>query len=81
MCIVGNPMIYDNLRLVAHMVNDGLNFDFSSKLTEELYELYSYNNCKFVLDNNLGCVSLISTRQIERDEELFVSYGFDYWDL
>jgi hypothetical protein len=36
------------------------------------------NNCEFVFNGNRGFVS--SIREIQPDEELFISYGDGYWD-
>ncbi len=36
------------------------------------------NNCKFVIENNRGYV--YSIRDIYPNEELFISYGSDYWN-
>lgn len=36
-------------------------------------------NCKFIIDEETNKVSVWSNRKIECGEELFISYGEDYW--
>jgi SET domain-containing protein len=40
--------------------------------------LYS-NNCKFVVDLENDTVSVWSIRDIKEGDELFISYGEEYW--
>lgn len=77
--ISGTPEIYDDVTYVGHIINDGTRiiptnknmideYDVSSKLRQNCYFKY-YNNLLFVIAN----------KSISKDEEIFVSYGGNYW--
>lgn len=53
-------------RCYMGMLNDSFNSIFK-------------NNCTFVTDETNNTVSVWSTRKIECGEELFISYGEEYW--
>jgi hypothetical protein len=65
---------------LGHIINDGAKHN-STRKSENIYSKISFlkSNCGFFpLKNNLH-VAVIATKDIEPDEELFVSYGITYW--
>jgi hypothetical protein len=92
--IIGDPNNTKNRLLLGHMLNDvgGNIFQFSNiakkiKIPSELKCLirqYSAegskkNNCKFVVDHHKVVVSIVTTKEIKKNDELLVSYGPIYW--
>jgi hypothetical protein len=57
---------FDYPRCYMGMLNDSYGTTYS-------------NNCKFVVDLDNDTVSVWSIKDIKEDEELFISYGEDYW--
>jgi len=53
-------------RCYMGMINDSFNSHFK-------------NNCTFIIDESNNTVSVQSLRDIKAGEELFISYGEDYW--
>jgi SET domain-containing protein len=51
-------------RCYSAMINDSIGSEF-------------FNNCIFSEDNNI--VYIMAIQNIKEDEELFISYGLDYW--
>lgn len=74
------PDICDHGNWLGHLINDG-----SSSIINEEYQRENMNktNCEFVLiyDHNEIChfVAVIATREINKDDELFIQYGVNYW--
>lgn len=76
--ILGDPQFTKDMNLVGHIVND-------SCQTDGLLE----NNIKYGLETMLkqNCVYypyhifvlIVASKDINKDEELLVSYGVDYW--
>jgi hypothetical protein len=67
------------------LIREGLGIDaldyprcYMGMLNDSYGSNYS-NNCKFVVDLEGETVGVWSTRDISAGEELFVSYGSDYW--
>jgi hypothetical protein len=80
--IIGDPRFIDNANYLGHMINDSMNHN-KSKKSRNLYKNSSQkkSNCNF---HNMTpyelFVPIIANKNIKKDEELFVSYGVQYWD-
>ncbi len=67
------------------LIREGLGIDaldyprcYMGMLNDSFGSKYS-NNCKFVVDLQKDTVSVWSIKDISPGEELFISYGSDYW--
>lgn len=67
--IAGDPTLIDDHNFLAHMANDSFNTGLES-------------NAHFQLNfiNGKMWMSLISSKDINPGEEIFVSYGSEYWE-
>lgn len=80
--LIGDPTIIDDSNYLGHLINDSIMHD-KTKKSRKLYNNLSniQANCDF---NNFEpyylYIPIISTKFIKKDEELFVSYGAQYWD-
>lgn len=91
--IIGDPNQTDNPQLLGHMLNDavgnvfsGINFD---KLNDKI--LFKNTTAKYIIlgMKNRNCIIkyhkkyplayILTTRDIEKDEELLLLYGTMYW--
>lgn len=83
-CIAGHPKLIDNPTYLGHMINDGAkshsNINNYNSKDEELYYTESLNkrNCEAENIKDLFII-ITATRDIEKDEELFMVYGYEYW--
>jgi hypothetical protein len=77
--ISATPELYDNPTYIGHMINDGTKIiPTSSEQINEYNESSQLRaNCCFKYYNNL--LFVIATKNIKKNEELFVTYGYDYW--
>ncbi len=78
--VTGHPLCKDDPWNIGHFVNDRFSYD-GDKMNGDIYLKLSSKraNCKYhIFGKNLH-VGLITTRQITKDEELFATYGVDYW--
>ena len=80
--ILGNPMLRNNLTLVGHICNDGYkhNFETNNKKNRNKYnkKAKEYNNAMF-LECDDSIINIVSIKNIKKDEEILVAYGFNYW--
>jgi hypothetical protein len=81
--IIGHPYIHRNMSWIGHMINDGYKHNYTNK-TKKNKKSYNkktkkYNNSFFGQNMNDGIVSIIATKNIKKDSEILVSYGFNYW--
>ena len=80
-CIAGYPMICSNPDLIGHIINDGSNSKYRN-----IYDSENNNirNCKFFnivdIDSTCYVIAIVATKRIEIGEELFLRYGFKYWE-
>lgn len=83
--IIGNPILNENKNFVGHLCNDGYKHNFISKNKKNKNK---YNKKRIELNNasfrelrnpNFIGIGIISNKNIKKDEEILVSYGFDYW--
>ena len=80
--IIGDPDIIDNNNYLGHMINDSMSHN-KTKKSKKIYKKLSQSqsNCEF---HNLGpfqlFVPVISNKNIKKDDEIFASYGIQYWD-
>lgn len=90
--LIGDPNRISNTLLLGHMINDcsvNVYKDIPFKNLEDLRNfknaIASYyikskkKNCIYETDKNNKIVSIVTTRDIKKDEELLVSYDFGYW--
>jgi hypothetical protein len=83
--IVADPSKINNPMLLGHMINDSVGNTFKGTTTCDIengiYEYYikSNNNCKLKINEKYGIIYVVTTRTIEKDEELTFSYGPLYW--
>jgi len=78
--ITGHPACLSDVWNAGHFVNDRFKPD-NNKISNEIYLELSKKraNCKyhtFAKDLHVG---IITTRKIQKDEELFATYGIAYW--
>jgi len=84
---IGNPKKINKTIFLGHMINDSSSFKIENEniTLNELktiigkYCINSKNNCKIqcIFDSYFHCI--VASKDIKRDEELFASYGFQYW--
>ena len=84
---IGDKMIYGDPNLiesfaVGHMINDG--HRSKSERDADVYQICSALFANVTLDvplyiNNFPFVFMVATRDIKPDEEIFFSYGIEYW--
>jgi hypothetical protein len=81
--IYGHPSIKDDENLLGHLCNDGYKHDYkiNNKKNRNKYnnKTKELNNCKFSKLQDTPYIAIISTKKINKDEEILVSYGFEYW--
>jgi hypothetical protein len=81
--IIGHPVIFGNMSWVGHKINDGYkhNSIIKNKKNIKKYNQNTkkYSNSGFATNMNNSIVSVIATKNIKKDEEILVSYGFNYW--
>ena len=72
--IIGSPFFKDNTNYMGHFINDGAaEFDDSYLGMSTLK-----SNCGFYQLDGLH-VAVISTTNIKKDEEFYITYGMKYW--
>ncbi len=80
--INGHPKFINNLSLVGHICNDGYkhNFETNNKKNRNKYNKKNkiHNNAMF-LENKDNIIQVVSFKNIKKDEEILVAYGFNYW--
>lgn len=82
--ICGDPRITNNMNYIGHMINDGCKGHSAknnyNKKDNELYNKLRFLTCNSIFENihNL-CVCIVATENINKDEEILVSYGYNYW--
>ena len=92
--IIGLPSKIGDQRLLGHMMNDACGEDFFHGVPLEelrdplvmrdlLTKYFSHSrrnlNCRFKSDEKSLILSIISLRELRPGEELFVTYGLEYW--
>lgn len=85
--IYGNKNNISNNLLLGHIINDSSNIVINEKnnIEEELktkimdYMKNSKNNCTIMMNERLGICYIKTTKDIKKDEELFMSYQLNYW--
>jgi len=80
--IIGDPRFINNMSLVGHICNDGYkhNFETNNKKNRNKYnkKAKEYNNSIY-LPSDDGIINIVSFKNIKKDEEILVAYGFNYW--
>ena len=85
--IYGNKNNISNNLLLGHMINDSRNIviDEENNIEEELktkitdYMRNSNNNCTKMMNERLGVCYIKTTKEVKKDEELFMSYQPSFW--
>ena len=84
--IMGHPWLLDEMAYVGHMVNDGAMLescaggDAAGKSAASAYIASSEKLANAAHVDLAGChAAVIATRVVKADEELFVTYGVEYW--
>ena len=77
LALVGDPLQTDNPTFLGHMCND--KSKCGSELDTRSYLLNSHSsNASFTLFDK-EFVAIVAKRSISNGEEIFVTYGVDYW--
>jgi hypothetical protein len=78
--IVADPLLVDNPAYLGHMINDGsilLGTDNESRTLYSASTHKRHNASVFLME---GChFATVATKDILKDQEIFVSYGEGYW--
>ena len=78
--IVALPELDKDPAYLGHFANDGVEFPPRCEADLSLYVLDSNDIANAMHQGLEGChMVTIATRDIERDEEIFVTYGPEYW--
>ena len=85
--IFGNPDNTENTMLLGHMINDSSCIcidpnnisDIEIKNSVCRYVLESNNNCMIKYDEYIGIVYIITTKNIKKSEEIYISYLPEFW--
>lgn len=77
--IIGSPRFDKDPNYLGHLINDGVYNPWSKSVYSYERDAYKTDNCDFYyIINNLH-VGIMATKDINKGEELFLSYGIDYW--
>jgi SET domain-containing protein len=78
--IYGHPSFDNDKNYMGHFINDGAKSDSSEK-ADKIYTIVSLKkaNCEFYILKGDLHVAIIASRDILEGEELFISYGIQYW--
>ena len=78
--IIGNPYFRNDLNYVGHFINDGAKSNSTLKSNEIYYKISKIKqNCFFYSLKDLH-IAIISTKNINIGDELFIHYGIGYWN-
>jgi hypothetical protein len=66
-------------RCYMAMLNDASYKPLSKRKLQKFIEHNYKNNCKFIVDEQNNTVKVYSLCNINIGDELFISYGSDYW--
>ncbi len=78
--IAGHPKCIDDTKYLGHMINDRFKPD-NNKITPDHYlqmSMARMNCCFYPLKSGLH-VAIVTCKDIAKGEELFISYGMNYW--
>lgn len=77
--ISGSPLLTNDVCYLGHMINDSCRPNSNLSLQEYKQKSIQGANCEFkFLARNLH-VGILTVCKVQKDEELFISYGPDYW--
>jgi SET domain-containing protein len=78
--IAGHPKCIDDTKYLGHMINDRFKPN-GDKITPDIYLQMSMArmNCYFYPWKSGLHVAIVTCRNISKGEELFISYGINYW--
>lgn len=73
--VIGHPKLINDYNFIGHMCNDG-----SNKSNYNDYNLEITSKCNAIFSkNDLNDITITATRDILKDSEILVSYGYNYW--
>jgi len=78
--VVADPLLVDDAAYLGHMVNDAAMLTGRDEAAVEVYVEASergHNAAHFVLEGSHFVT--VATKNISKDQEIFVSYGYGYW--
>jgi hypothetical protein len=79
--IVGDPIFFNNPNYLGHLINDSMNHNKTKKSRNKyISQSQLKSNCDFISNTPFLYITVVSNKFIKKDEELFVSYGVQYWD-
>jgi SET domain-containing protein len=80
--IIGHPEFDTDLNYLGHFINDGAKCG-PTEQSKNIYLRVSQlkQNCKFKIVGKGLHVAIIATRDIEKDEEIYIPYGISYWEF
>lgn len=78
--LVADPSLVDDAAYLGHMINDGSALSNKSNKSRTKYsqDTFDRHNAAFQLMEGCHYVA-IATKDVAKGEEIFVSYGEDYW--
>ncbi len=81
--ICGDRQLINDMNFVGHMSNDGVNYSFKNDYNKKDLNLYTKldikkNNSKIDIIDDIYVV-IITTKDINIDDEILTRYGYDYW--
>lgn len=77
--ICGHPLALEDPSFVGHMVNDGVSLR-SEKHSSLYNSVAPRKNNSIYYDIMNVCCAIVATRDIQKDEEVLVTYGCKYWN-
>lgn len=81
--LIGHPGIYENMNWVGHKINDGYKHNYKiindKNINNYNKKSDNYNNSAFSYNKIDEIILVIATKNIKKNDEILVSYGFDYW--
>jgi len=77
--IIGCNHFTDDPNYLGHFINDGAKTNSTEKSNEIYLQISNLKrNCKFHIIKDLH-VAIVATKNINIGEELFITYGLNYW--
>tara|TARA_R110000868_G_C10864459_1_gene761776 strand:+ start:166 stop:798 length:633 start_codon:yes stop_codon:yes gene_type:complete len=78
--IIGDSDFKDNLNYVGHLINDGAKHNRTEK-SKQIYMKIAFLKMNCCYEKSNTCVYIEAIKDIKKNEELFMAYGIDYWNV
>lgn len=79
--VIGDPIFFNNPNYLGHLINDSMNHNKTKKSRNKyISQSQLKSNCDLISNTPFLYIAVVSNKFIKKDEELFVSYGVQYWD-